>query len=63
MTQQMTSFLPNLSHPTKQLRELLKKEDEWQFLPEHREDFNTVKSLMSDANNLVAFSASRKTDY
>ena len=34
---------------------------EWQWLPEHRADFIAVKDLMSDTNNLVAFSGTRKT--
>ena len=57
----MLSFMPGLSHATKRLRELFKKGVEWHWLPEHSEDFNTVKDLMSDTNNLVAFSATSKT--
>ena len=33
LTQQMSSFMPDLSHATKRLRELLKKDLEWQWLP------------------------------
>ena len=55
----MSNFVLDLSHAIKRLRKLLKIDSEWQFLPEHREDFNTVKSLMADTNDLVAFSKSR----
>ena len=61
LTQQMSSFMPDLSHATKRLRELLKKDVQWQWLPEHGEDFIAVKELMSDTSNLVAFSGTRKT--
>ena len=51
----------DLSHATKWLKEVLKKDVQWQWLPEHRADFIAVKNLMSDSNNLVAFSGTRKT--
>ena len=61
LTQQMSSFMPDLSHDTRRLRELLKVDVEWQWLPEHRADFISVKDLMSHTNNSVAFSGTRKT--
>ena len=61
LTQQISSSMPDLSHATKRLRELLKKDVQWQWLQEHRDDFIAVKELMSDTSNLVAFSGTRKT--
>ena len=33
LTQQISSFMPDLLHATRRLRELLKKDVEWQWLP------------------------------
>ena len=61
LTQQMSSFMPDLSHATKRLRGLLQKDAAWLWLPEHQEDFLAVKAMMSDTSHLVPFCGTRKT--
>ena len=61
LTQQMSSFMPDLSQATKKLRGLLQKDAAWLWLPEHQEDFLAVKAMMSDTSHLVPFCGTRKT--
>ena len=61
LTQQMSSFMPDLSHATKRLRGLLQKDSAWLWLPEHEADFLAVKEMMSDTAHLVPFDGARKT--
>jgi hypothetical protein len=60
--QQMACWWPDLSMATVRLRELTKKDVHWNWLPEHEEDFNKIKDMMSDTQNLSPFNSGWKTE-
>ena len=47
MAQQLTFFMPNFSHSALAMRQLLGKGKTFQRLPEHEEEFNNLKNLLS----------------
>ena len=51
----MAPFIPNLSHHTASLRQLLKKENQFDWNASHQDVFNRVKSLISNKVTLTYF--------
>ena len=51
----MASFVPRLSHHSAILRDLLKRDAEYEWLPQHDEAFVTIKSLICNSTTLAYF--------
>ena len=47
MAQQLTFFMPDFLHATMAMRQLLGKGKNFQWLPEHEEEFNNLKNILS----------------
>ena len=47
LAQQLSFFIPDYSHATAALRQLLGKEKVFRWLPEHQQEFDKVKELLS----------------
>ena len=47
LANQLASFVPDFAQMTPNLRELLKKKNAWLWTPEHTEEFNKVKTLLT----------------
>jgi len=52
MTNYLSRFTPRLASLSAPLRDLCKKDSEYQWGPEHRKAFNSVKDEISGATNL-----------
>ena len=59
---QMSSWWPDLSQHCTRLRKLTEKEVAWSWQPEHEEDFQKIKDLMSDSANLAPYDPKRRTE-
>ena len=51
LTQQLSFFIPDFSHATAVMRQLLGKNKLFRWLPEHQQEFSEVKNILS--NNLL----------
>ena len=51
LTQQLSFFIPDFSHATAAMRQLLGKNKLFRWLPEHQQEFSEVKNILS--NNLL----------
>ena len=58
---QFSKFWPDLSHVAQPLRRLLKKGEEWNWGPVETEQFEKIKSMMTDHMNLVAYDPEKLT--
>ena len=58
---QFSKFWPDLSHVAQPLRQLLKKGEEWNWGPVETEQFEKIKSMMTDHMNLVAYDPEKLT--
>ena len=61
LAQQLGSFIPDLSQMTYSLRELLKKDVVWQWLPEHDQDFEEIKKLLTSEMVIQPFDPKLRT--
>ena len=59
---QMSCWWPDLSQHCTRLRKLIEKNVAWTWQPEHEEDFQKIKDLMSDSANLAPYDPKRKTE-
>ena len=59
---QMSCWWPDLSQHCTRLRKLIEKNVEWTWQPEHEEDFQKIKTLMSDSANLAPYDPNRRTE-
>ena len=55
MVTYLTKFIPNMSEATGPLRELLAKDSEWQWLPNHEEAIMKIKDVLSNTPVLAYF--------
>ena len=61
MVNQLSKFLPNLAEVTTPLRELLKKENQWQWGEPQRNAFATIKVLLINSPVLALFDPNLET--
>ena len=61
LAQQLGFFLPDLSHATSSMRELLKKNVAWLWTPEHEEEFQKAKQILTSPALVKPFDPSLKT--
>ena len=59
---QMSCWWPDLSQHCVRLRELTHNNTTWNWLPEHEEDFQRIKNVLSDTANLAPYDPKRKTE-
>ena len=59
---QMSSWWPDLSQHCTNLRKLTEKKTAWNWLPEHEEEFQRIKDLLSDTANLAPYDLKSKTE-
>ena len=59
---QMSCWWPDLSQHCTNLRKLTEQRTAWNWLPEHEEDFQRIKDLLSDTANLAPYDMKRKTE-
>lgn len=57
----LSRFIPHLSSMTEPLRELLKKEVDFEWRSSHAECFEKIKDVASEGRCLIAFNARRRT--
>ena len=57
----MAPFIPNLSHHTASLRQLLKKENQFDWNASHQDVFNRIKSSISNKVTLTYFDPQKET--
>lgn len=60
MVNYLRSFLPNLSEITSPLRELLKKNVVWQWLPIHSVSITKIKKMIQEATNLYVYDSKKE---
>ena len=61
LAQQLSSFIPDLSHMLSRIRGLLTKGVAWTWLPEHEHDFELVKQKLTSKTLVHPFNPSHKT--
>ena len=61
LANQLGHFVPDLSHLTKRLRLLLKKNQAWTWLPAHDQDFRRVKDILTRECTVKPFDPSLPT--
>ncbi|KAK3791739.1 hypothetical protein RRG08_011532 [Elysia crispata] len=59
MVSYLTKFIPNMSEATGPLRELLAKDSEWQWLPNHEEAIMKIKDVLSNTPVQAYFDVSK----
>ena len=59
---QMSCWWPDLSQHCNNLRKLTEQRTAWNWLPEHEEDFEKIKDLLSDTANLAPYDLKSKTE-
>ena len=59
---QMSCWWPDLSQHCTNLRKLTEQRTAWNWLPEHEEDFQKIKDVLSDTANLAPYDMKRKTE-
>ena len=62
LANQLGHFIPDLSHMTIRLRELLKGSTAWLWLPEHESDFKKIKMLLSSSLLVKPFDPCLQTE-
>ena len=59
---QMSCWWPDLSQHCVRLRKLTEQRTMWKWSPEHEEDFQKIKDVLSSDANLTVFDIKRKTE-
>ena len=62
LAQQLGFFVPDISHMSEPLRQLLKKFVVFDWRPEHEQAFQTIKSALTSDLIVATYDPSRKTD-
>lgn len=60
MVNYLGSFIPNLSTETNMLRDLLKKQNSWQWSPMHEQQFTKLKSIICHTPVLVHYDVKKQ---
>lgn len=62
LANQLGHFIPDLTHSTKEIRKLLKKNTTFQWLPVHDDEFQRVKSILTCDLIMQPFDSSLRTE-